>query len=108
MLFFAGKHSYKIARAIAAAAKAAAFDGLIYPSYFSSLRTGAIPFETTYGISLRRVRRLAEYEKSKIIENLALFGRPVAKGDVKVKCIDRVIINRVDYGIHFGPVFERG
>ena len=108
MLFFAGKHSYEIARAIAAAAKTATFDGLIYPSYFSSLRTGAMPFETTYGISLRRVRRLAQYEKSKIIGNLALFGRPVAKGDVKVKCIDRVIINRVDYGIHFGPVFERG
>jgi hypothetical protein len=51
--------------------------------------------------------RLAEYEKSKIIENLALFGRPVEKGDVKVKCIDKIIINRVDYGFHFGPVYQR-
>jgi hypothetical protein len=107
MLFFAGKHSYEIARAIAIAAKAADFDGLIYPSYFSSLRTGAMPFETTFGISLRRVRRLADYEKSKIIENLALFGRPIEQGHVKVKCIDKVIINRVDYGFHFGPVYQR-
>ncbi len=104
MLFFAGKHSYEISRAIAVAAKSAAFDGLIYPSYFSSLRTGAMPFETSYGISLRRVRRLAEYEKSKIIENLALLGRPIENGDVSVKCIDKIIINRVDYGVHFGPV----
>ena len=107
MLFFAGKHSYEIARAIAVAAKAAGFDGLIYPSYFSSLRTGAMPFQTSYGISLRRVKRLADYEKSKIIENLALFGRPVEDGRVKVKSIDKVIINRVEYGVHFGPVYER-
>ena len=40
MLFLAGLHSYDICREIAQAAHAAGYDGLIYPSYFSLLRTG--------------------------------------------------------------------
>jgi hypothetical protein len=54
MLFLAGSHSYEIARAIALAAHAAGLDGIVYPSYFSILRTGAIPFETLLGISHRK------------------------------------------------------
>jgi hypothetical protein len=108
MLFLAGSHSYPISRDIARAAHAAGFDGLIYPSYFSLLRTGAIPFETTYGISHRRVARLAPFEKAKMIPNLALFGRPIEVGAVSVRCINKVILNRVEYGVHFGPVgYER-
>jgi hypothetical protein len=42
MLFLAGEHSYEIARDIAWAANANGFDGIIYPSYFSLLRTGGI------------------------------------------------------------------
>lgn len=104
MLFLAGSHSYEISRAIALAAHAAGFDGLIYPSYFSMLRTGAMPFETMLGISHRRVSQFAEREKSKIIRNLALFGRPTEEGHVHVRCIDRLILSRVAYGVHFGPV----
>ena len=55
MLFLAGEHSYPITRAIAWAARCAGFDGLVYPSYFSMLRNGVKPFETTYGISHRRI-----------------------------------------------------
>lgn len=104
MLFLAGMHSYDIARQIALAARAAEFDGLIYPSYFSLLRTGAMPFETMLGISHRRIPQFADREKSKIIPNLALFGRPIEHGRVDVKCINRLVLSCVAYGIHFGPV----
>jgi RES domain len=104
MLFLAGKHSYEISRAIALAVREAGYDGLLYPSYFSLLRTGAMPFESVYGISHRRIPSLADRERSKIIPNLALFGRPIEDGGVIVRCINRLIINHVHYGIHFGPV----
>ncbi|HWO27779.1 MAG TPA: RES family NAD+ phosphorylase [Candidatus Acidoferrum sp.] len=104
MLFLAGKHSYEISRDLARAAHAAGFDGLVYPSYFSLLRTGGMPFETAFGISYRRFPQLANCEKAKIIPNLALFGRPIEQGSVSVRCINKLILNRVEYGIQFGPV----
>jgi hypothetical protein len=104
MLFLAGSHSYEISRALSLAAHAAGFDGIIYPSYFSMLRTGAMPFETILGISHRRVPQLVDREKSKIIRNLALFGRPIEDNKLQVRCINRLILSRVIYGVHFGPV----
>ncbi len=104
MLFLAGSHAYTITREIAERARSVGFDGILYPSYFSLLRTGAIPFETVYGISNRRIPSLAEYEKSKLVPNLAIFGRPVETGIVKVQCINRLMINRVTYDVSFGPV----
>ncbi len=80
MLFCAGKHSYPIIRELALAAFHAGYDGLNYPSYFSSLRTGAVATETQYGISNRFIAAyfgqadLESYEVNKIIPNLALFG----------------------------------
>ena len=52
MLFLAKSHSYEIYRSIASAARDADFDGVIYPSFFSLIRTGGHPFETAYGLSL--------------------------------------------------------
>jgi hypothetical protein len=104
MLCLAGKHSFEICRDIALAANAAGFDGLVYTSYFSLLRTGQMPFETSYGISHRMFPQLAHREQSKIIPNLALFGRPIEQGLVRVQSINRLILNQVEYGIHFGPV----
>lgn len=104
MLFLAGEHSYEITREVARAAQAAGYDGLVYPSYFSLLRTGGMPFETTLGMSLRRISIAADFEKSKIIGNLALFGRPIEQGMVSVRCINRLILSRVAYGFLFGPV----
>src|ERR1700730_3824506 len=104
VLFLAGKHSYDIAREIAAAARDAGFDGLIYPSYFSLLRSGGMPFETVFGISHRRIPRFAKYEKSKIVPNLAIFGRPLRDGIVELNCINRIVLTRVEYEFHFGPV----
>lgn len=103
MLFLAGTHSYRISRAIADAARSSGFDGIVYPSYFSLLRLGEMPFQTVYGISHRRIPSLQEYEQSKAIPNLALFGRPVADGIASVQCINRVVLSRVGYEFHFGP-----
>jgi RES domain len=104
MLFLAGAHSYEIAREIAREAHGAGYDGLVYPSYFSLLRTGGTPFETSYGISHRTVPHLANREKAKIIRNLAIFGRPIEQNTVVVRCINRLIMTRVAYDIQFGPV----
>lgn len=104
MLFLAGAHSYPVARKISVAARGAGFDGLVYPSYFSLLRNGVMPFETTYGISHRRFPSMQEYEKAKSIPNLAIFGRPIEDGKLELRCIDKLILNRVEYGVHFGPV----
>lgn len=104
MLFLAGRHSYDITRDIARAVHSAGYDGVVYPSYFSLLRTGSMPFETTYGISHRRVPQLHEYEQAKTIPNLALFGRPIDECKVQVRCINKLILSHVQYGILFGPV----
>ena len=75
MLFLAGPHSYEIIRQLAIGACAAGFDGMNYPSYFSLLRTGEIPFETQYGLSNRwaaaRLKHagIAAYEARKVIPN---------------------------------------
>lgn len=103
MLFLAGGHSYDVSRAIALAAKEAGLGGLLYPSYFSLLRTGGSPFETTYGISHRRIRQLADAERAKMVPNIALFGRPIEEGVVEVRCINKVVIRRAEYDLSFGP-----
>jgi len=105
MLFLARSHSYEISRAIARAARNASFDGIIYSSYFSLLRTGGRPFETAYGLSVRRFHPQAEqYAKAYMIPNFALFGRPVEHGNVAVKCINRLVLTQIGYLGHFGPV----
>lgn len=105
MLFLARSHSYDIARDIALAAKEAGFDGVNYPSFFSLIRTGSHPFETAYGLSLRRFHPEREqYVEATTIRNLALFGRPMESGLVSAECINRLILTHVGYRGHFGPV----
>lgn len=109
MLFLAGKHSYGITKALAHAAKANGFDGIIYPSYFSFLQTGHQPFETILGISTRwfaawsKEEQSIEFERRKLIPNLAIFGRPVTNGDITVENINKIALDRVEYSYHFGP-----
>jgi hypothetical protein len=104
MLFLAGEHSYEISRDIAFAAYNAGYDGLIYPSYYSLVRTGAMPFRTVYGLSVRKYFSSSEQAKSEIIQNIALFGRPIKRGIVAVKCINKLLLSREAYDVHFGPV----
>src|SRR5260370_331396 len=104
MLFLAGAHSYEIARHIALATRNEGYDGIIYPSFFSLLRTGARPFETAYGLSIRKFPKATEYAKAQMIPNFALFVRPVEAGSVRVDCINRLVLTQIGYNAHFGPV----
>lgn len=105
MLFLARPHAYEICRAIALTAKEAGFDGVIYPSFFSLIRTGGHPFDTAYGLSLRRFHPQAkEYGRAFTIPNFALFGRPLETRSVRVHCINRLVLTQIGYVGHFGPV----
>ena len=103
MLFLAGRHTYGISRTIASVAHERGFDGLVYPSYFTLARTGGVPFPTVYGLSVRRFPSQAEYIQATVIQNLALFGRPIVDGLVRVKCVNRLVLNRVVYDLQLGP-----
>ena len=104
MLFLAGPHSYPTIRKISLAAHSVGFDGLVYPSYFSMLRVGAMPFETVFGIASRRIPDLQDYERAKTVPNLTIFGRPIENKKVELRCFDKLILRRVRYDFHFGPV----
>lgn len=104
MLFLAGRHAFPITQAISTAAHTAGFDGIIYPSYFSLLRSGWMPLQTVYGISHRRIPNFQKLEEAKGIPNLAIFGRPIAEGKLTVRCLNRLMMTRVDYNFVFGPV----
>ena len=105
MLFLAQSHSYEICRAIALSAKEAGFDGIIYPSFFSLIRTGGYPFETVCGLSVRRFHpQAAEYGQAFTVPNFVLFGHPLQNRSVRVHCINRMILTQIGYSGHFGPV----
>lgn len=105
-LFLAGKHTYPICSRIAQLIKEEGFDGIIYPSYFSYTRTGAFPFETINGMSIRRLPPLKEFAESQSVPNVALFGWPIKEGKVNVHSINKVIINRIKYDLSFGPAYN--
>ena len=103
MLFLAGPHAYPISRAIACAARDEGYDGLVYPSFFGMLRNGVQPFESYFGLSNRTISELRPMESAKMIPNLAIFGRPIQEGMLTATCINRVILRKTTYSIHFGP-----
>ena len=104
MLFLAGPHSYAITQKIAVAARRRGFHGIIYPSYFSLLRLGIVPFDTTYGLINRWIPQTKHFEQYKVVPNIAVFGRPVKDRLLNVKCINKLIISKVEYDYHFGPI----
>lgn len=106
MLFLATKHSYEIIREISKKTKEAGFDGIIYPSYFSLLRTGGMPFDTTSGISNRKLSQYRDFEQDKIVENIALFGYPIKEGKLQVQCINAIKLTNIRYSMQFGPVIS--
>jgi hypothetical protein len=105
MLFFAGKHSYKITREIAKEVHKAGIDGIIYPSYFSNLEMGTEFLPTVYGLSKRIIPKVQDYDQNKIIQNIALFGHPINKGIIEVHTINRLILEKVKYNFYLGPSF---
>lgn len=103
MLFLGGRKAYDAARTIARTARDNGFDGLVYPSFFSSHYHGERTFQTVYGITRRRFEDAKSYEQSLSLPNLALFGYPIADGMVEVDTINRLVISRVAYEFHHGP-----
>ena len=95
-LFLASKHSYEICRDIAIQTYKKGFDGIIYPSYFSDIKKGIIPFESNSDIITD--------DDTQFIPNIALFNRPIADGKVNVESINKVLLNKVIYEVSFGPV----
>lgn len=103
MLFLAGKHSYEISKNMSLKVKEYGFDGIVYPSFFSLVRTGRVPFPTVYGISNRKIPEYRDFEKSDTIQNIALFGRPIKDKTVQVVNINKLCLNRIIYDYQFGP-----
>lgn len=103
MLFLASKHSYEISKELSFYVKDKGFDGIIYPSFFSLVRTGKVPFPTVYGISTRKIPQYKEFEKSSTIPNLAIFGSPIKDKKIKVENINKLGLNRIIYDYQFGP-----
>ena len=104
LLFQARAHSYPITRDLAYRARVAGLAGIVFPSYFSLLRTGAPFLETVIGMSTRKFAGREAYEQAKMVPNVALFGRPIAEGLVEVRGINRLYIRQAVYDLGFGPV----
>jgi len=73
-----GEHYYESCRNVAAALRSTGFAGFIYESYYSLVKPNAP-------------------------KNLALFGRPLASGDVALISVNGVHLRQVDYGFQLGP-----
>ncbi|SHJ23015.1 RES family NAD+ phosphorylase, partial [Flavobacterium terrae] len=96
MLHSAGNHSYEISRDIAKSILEAGFDGIIYPSFFSDLRTGSTG---------NPISKFKEYsaEDSHLIPNIALFGYPIKENKILVQSVNKLILDKVEYSVRFGP-----
>lgn len=75
------KEAYIICRRIAKKLLKDGYEGVIYTSYFNHFKTS----------------------KTK---NLALFGFPIKEGKIKVKCINKILLNKVRYDFTYGPLLE--
>ena len=80
-IFRAEEHSYEICRKIAKFVFSQGYDGIIFPSYFSKIKTENIP-------------------------NIALFNSPINEEKIKVSSIDRIKIDKIDYMYSFGPLLK--
>ena len=105
MLFAAGKQSHEITREIAFSACQDGFDGLIFPSYFSFVHKykRKVPFDSAHDKPIRKIPSYNNNVKSQLTPNIALFGRPIEKKIIAVKCINRLVLNEINYDVLFGP-----
>lgn len=105
MLFLASQHAYKVLQKLSTFIKASGFDGIIYPSYFSMLKTGNIPFETVIGMSNRRLKGLKDYEAKKIVRSIALFGYPLRDNKLDVISMNKLLLKQVTYDFTMAPIY---
>ncbi len=105
-IFRAGNYSYEITRTLARSALNAGYDGILFPSYFSSLRAGAPVFETLWGLPTRSFPQMQSRIRSQTIPNVCLFGRPVAEKKLIVRSINRVHLEQAIYRLRMGPLLN--
>jgi hypothetical protein len=106
MLFSAGEHSYPICRKIALHAFKYGYNGIIYPSYYSSLRMGTSALPTYRGIPIRCFFGMKEYFDNTIIKNIAIFGNPIKEKRIVVRGINRLQLQQASYKYILGPVIS--
>lgn len=105
MLFGASSHSYTICQELAIEACKRGYDGIIYPSYYTQLQSGLDGFGgTSYGLPHRWLPQFKDLLQKQIYPNIAIFGHPISDGKIRVKCINRIYLNRIEYDYGFGPV----
>jgi len=105
MLFLASQHAYIILQKLSNFIRESEFDGIIYPSYFSMLKTGNIPFETVIGLSNRRLKDLKDYEAKKIVKSIALFGYPLRDNKLDVISMNKLLLKQVTYDFTMAPIY---
>ena len=102
ILFSTGKSYYPTTRKIALAAHKANYDGLIYPPCFKAVHSH-IPLPQNAGnTSKLTISKLHMEGTSHNTQNLAIFGHPIQDGRIKVKCINKIHLNSISYGVNFG------
>ena len=106
LLFLAGQHSYEICRDIAVYVQKKGLDGIIYPSYFKHFRKGEDKFENGVVASPRFFPSAYDPDNFKLIQNIALFGRPIQEKKIEVECINKLRINQISYDFSFGPALK--
>lgn len=80
-LFMAASHSYDITRRISKLVMERGFDGIQYPSYFNCIT-------------------------NKTCQNIALYGHVIKNKKVRVKSLDRILLNQVKYEFDYGPCMD--
>ena len=107
-LFMASSHSYPICRVLSKSAFDGGFDGIIYPSSFSYIKMGSIPYDTDYTAEIKEIKgnKLNQDTRYNVIPNVAIFGHPIQESKMRVNCINRVLLNKIKYDVSFGPVIE--
>ena len=103
-IFRARSYSYEITRDLAKIAKTKGFDGVIFPSYFSALRTSAPSFETIWGMPVRQLEQSKERIRAQTIPNIGVFGRPISEDLIKVEYLNRVHLESASYSLRLGPL----
>ena len=92
-IFEEARGSYQISRKIALEARNKGFDGVIYPSFYSNLHSGKRSSESHKGPT----------SKFWVFKNIGIFGKPIQDELLMITCINRMLLQEVDYTFYFSP-----
>lgn len=101
-LFLAQSHSYPLTRELAKSIMKKGYDGLIYPSHFSSVRRGDDHY-LDWDMGLSRYVYDETYSESSQVRNYALFGFPIQEKKLEIVSINPLKITRAKYDFILCP-----